>query len=143
VAGKQLHLIVAVVPRAVDHVEGASLGRQPARNAACFHDKPAAAAGVRESPFFLFLLRSFPCSSRLDLRGNEQLPQHLQKFTYNRESTQALLQEIAAVAEERYKKARSAAMTWMLVARRVGMVKDVARMIGEAVWSSREDVAWE
>jgi len=50
---------------------------------------------------------------------------------------------VAAVAEQRYEKVRSAAITWMLVARRVGMVKDVARMIGEAVWSSREDVAWE
>ena len=44
---------------------------------------------------------------------------------------------------QRYEKVRSAAMTWMLVVRRVGVVKDVARMIGEEVWSSREDVAWE
>ena len=50
---------------------------------------------------------------------------------------------VAAVAEQRYEKVRSAAMTWMLVARRVGVVKDVARLIGEEIWSSREDVAWE
>ena len=34
-------------------------------------------------------------------------------------------------------------MTWMLVARRVGVVKDVARMIARMVCESREDVAWE
>jgi len=34
-------------------------------------------------------------------------------------------------------------MTWMMVARRGGVVKDVARMIGKQVWGSREDVAWE
>jgi len=79
----------------------------------------------------------------LYLEDNEQLPPHLQTLTYYRESTQALLQDIAAVAEQRYEKVRSAAMTWMLVARRVGVVKDVARLIGEEVWSSREDVAWE
>ena len=55
----------------------------------------------------------------------------------------APLSLVAAVAEQRYEKVRSAAMTWMLVARRVGVVKDVARMIGEGIWSTREDVAWE
>jgi len=57
--------------------------------------------------------------------------------------TQALLQDIAAVADERYEKVRSAAMTWMLVAKRVGVVKDVARMIARMVWAMREEVAWE
>ena len=38
---------------------------------------------------------------------------------------------------------RSAATTWMLVARRAGVVKDVARMISRMVWNMREDVAWE
>ena len=50
---------------------------------------------------------------------------------------------VAAVAERCYEKVRSAATTCMLVAKSYGMVKDVAKMIGEAVWSSREDVAWE
>ena len=34
-------------------------------------------------------------------------------------------------------------MTWMMVARRGGVVKDVARMIGQMVWQTREDVVWE
>ena len=50
---------------------------------------------------------------------------------------------VAAVAEQRYEKVRSAAMMWMLVARRVGMVKDVARMIARMVWAMREELAWE
>jgi len=91
----------------------------------------------------LFLLCSFPCYRRLNLIGNKELPQHLQRDSFGLEPTQALLQDIAAVAEQRYEKVRSAAVTWMLVAKRVGVVKDVARMIAEDVWSSREDVAWE
>ena len=66
----------------------------------------------------MFLLRLFPRFCRLSLEGNQRLPQHLQKYTDDHESTQALLQDIAAVAEQRYEKVRSAAMTWMLVARR-------------------------
>lgn len=79
---------------------------------------------------------------RLHLSENDGLPQHLQRDTYYHASTQALLQDIAVVAEQRYEKVRSAVLAWFQVARHHGVLKDVARLIGVMLWATKEDVEW-
>lgn len=80
---------------------------------------------------------------RLNLSENEHLPQQLQKSTYLHESTQALLHEIAVVAEKRYDNVRCGVTTWLVLARRLEVVKDIRLLIGVQLWSTREDVEWE
>lgn len=41
------------------------------------------------------------------------------------------------------KKVRSAVTAWLMVAKRLGVVKDVRKLIGVMVWRMKEEVAWE
>lgn len=38
---------------------------------------------------------------------------------------------------------RNATLTWLLVSKRIGLPKDLRRLIGEYVWETREDRKWE
>jgi hypothetical protein len=38
---------------------------------------------------------------------------------------------------------RNATLTWLLVSKRVGLPKDLRRLIGEYVWETRDDRTWE
>lgn len=59
------------------------------------------------------------------------------------DDTQAFLQEIAAIAEQRYEKVRFAVTTWLVWSRRLGIIKDIRLLIGTLMWQSKEDVIWE
>jgi hypothetical protein len=79
----------------------------------------------------------------LELEGNPELPDDLRRDSYTLRYTQFLLEKVAADADERYEKVRSAVTAWLIISGRVGVVKDIRMLIGCMVWLTKEDVEWE
>lgn len=81
---------------------------------------------------------------RLYLNFNRRLPPHSSSWSSQGTiSTQCLLHDIAALAERRYEKVRSAVTAWLIISRNAGVVKDLRLLIGSRLWSTKEDVEWE